>query len=458
VCGLCLQVDIYSFGMCLLELATLQYPYSECTNPAQIYRKVTRGIPPAALAEVQNTALRELIVLTINPDPRQRPEARQLLVHPFFADVVQAIRAKGWAKGPAPALGAAAAAAAAASGPRGVAAAAAQAAAVAAVSDEVVLIPAGVAAAAGGAHRVPLSAPDGGLAAIAAAAEAAAAAAVAGDVSTGGDVAPPLHSGLLQPGGSEPVTTAAAVADGQLQDPTSSSSLGADVALPRSWPKDSSSVLLQATVLSDIAQQSDQRQDGSSGSSRANADADADAGSIHQLPQQQQQQQHSKQQQEQQLSSNGSYPEVETTSISWPPQEATSAAIAAARNNSSSSSTCTCSCTVMHSPFDAASQCSFTSNSSWGSGRGRQGGSSSTSTVGANGSSGDVAAHAAAAAAHWRQHRGRAPSLDEMSEEDVLFDADSQVREWSSIIMWMARQLLVTAAVTQWRSRDECNG
>jgi hypothetical protein len=35
------RVDVYSFGMCLLELVTLQYPYSECRNAAQIYRKVT---------------------------------------------------------------------------------------------------------------------------------------------------------------------------------------------------------------------------------------------------------------------------------------------------------------------------------------------------------------------------------------------------------------------------------
>lgn len=35
------RVDVYSFGMCLLELATLEYPYSECRNAAQIYRKVT---------------------------------------------------------------------------------------------------------------------------------------------------------------------------------------------------------------------------------------------------------------------------------------------------------------------------------------------------------------------------------------------------------------------------------
>lgn len=33
-------VDIYSFGMCILEMVTFDYPYSECTHPAQIYKKV----------------------------------------------------------------------------------------------------------------------------------------------------------------------------------------------------------------------------------------------------------------------------------------------------------------------------------------------------------------------------------------------------------------------------------
>lgn len=33
-------VDIYAFGMCLLELVTLEYPYIECINAAQIYKKV----------------------------------------------------------------------------------------------------------------------------------------------------------------------------------------------------------------------------------------------------------------------------------------------------------------------------------------------------------------------------------------------------------------------------------
>lgn len=33
-------VDVYSFGMCVLEMLTCEYPYTECTNPAQIYKKV----------------------------------------------------------------------------------------------------------------------------------------------------------------------------------------------------------------------------------------------------------------------------------------------------------------------------------------------------------------------------------------------------------------------------------
>lgn len=35
-------VDVYAFGMCILEMATSEYPYSECQNAGQIYRKVTK--------------------------------------------------------------------------------------------------------------------------------------------------------------------------------------------------------------------------------------------------------------------------------------------------------------------------------------------------------------------------------------------------------------------------------
>lgn len=34
-------VDIYSFGMCLLEMCTSRSPYHECRNPGAIYKKIT---------------------------------------------------------------------------------------------------------------------------------------------------------------------------------------------------------------------------------------------------------------------------------------------------------------------------------------------------------------------------------------------------------------------------------
>lgn len=36
------RVDVYAFGMCMLEMATSEYPYKECTNPGQIYKRVTK--------------------------------------------------------------------------------------------------------------------------------------------------------------------------------------------------------------------------------------------------------------------------------------------------------------------------------------------------------------------------------------------------------------------------------
>ena len=46
------SVDVYAFGMCMLEMATSEYPYSECQNAAQIYRKVTSvGVNLTSLLE-----------------------------------------------------------------------------------------------------------------------------------------------------------------------------------------------------------------------------------------------------------------------------------------------------------------------------------------------------------------------------------------------------------------------
>ncbi|CAN6171172.1 unnamed protein product [Urochloa humidicola] len=75
--------DVYSFGMCVLEMVTLEYPYSECAHPVQIYKKVTSGIKPAALYKVKDPAVRRFIEKCLAPATR-RPAAAELLNDPFF--------------------------------------------------------------------------------------------------------------------------------------------------------------------------------------------------------------------------------------------------------------------------------------------------------------------------------------------------------------------------------------
>ena len=77
-------VDIYAFGMCMLEMCTLEYPYSECTNMAQIRKKVTSGIKPECLAKVKDPQVREFIEKCLVP-ASERLSAMELLKDPFLA-------------------------------------------------------------------------------------------------------------------------------------------------------------------------------------------------------------------------------------------------------------------------------------------------------------------------------------------------------------------------------------
>ncbi|XP_047313923.1 serine/threonine-protein kinase WNK8-like [Impatiens glandulifera] len=80
-------VDIYSFGMCMLELVTRDYPYSECQNPAQIYKKVASGIKPAGLKSVKDRQVKEFIEKCLVP-ACDRMSAAELLEDPFLSEVV----------------------------------------------------------------------------------------------------------------------------------------------------------------------------------------------------------------------------------------------------------------------------------------------------------------------------------------------------------------------------------
>ncbi|KAK9086817.1 hypothetical protein Syun_029211 [Stephania yunnanensis] len=76
-------VDIYSFGMCILEMVTFEYPYSECTHPAQIYKKVISGRKPDALYKVKDPEVRQFVEKCLATVSRRLP-ARELLKDPFL--------------------------------------------------------------------------------------------------------------------------------------------------------------------------------------------------------------------------------------------------------------------------------------------------------------------------------------------------------------------------------------
>ncbi|XP_039029788.1 probable serine/threonine-protein kinase WNK9 isoform X1 [Hibiscus syriacus] len=76
-------VDIYSFGMCILELVTFEYPYSECTHPAQIYKNVVSGKKPEALYKVKDPEVREFIEKCL-AIVSHRLTAMELLRDPFL--------------------------------------------------------------------------------------------------------------------------------------------------------------------------------------------------------------------------------------------------------------------------------------------------------------------------------------------------------------------------------------
>jgi len=78
------KVDIYAFGMCVLEMVTSEYPYSECLNAAQIYRKVTQRSKPASLQKIVDEQTKQFIEECLEHDHGIRPSATALLGHDYL--------------------------------------------------------------------------------------------------------------------------------------------------------------------------------------------------------------------------------------------------------------------------------------------------------------------------------------------------------------------------------------
>eukprot|EP00298_Acanthocystis_sp_HF-20_P008405 c17661_g1_i2.p1 GENE.c17661_g1_i2~~c17661_g1_i2.p1 ORF type:complete len:387 (-),score=124.46 c17661_g1_i2:34-1194(-) len=76
-------VDIYGFGISVLQLATKKIPYSECKSPKEIYDKIQNRTAPESLNLVQDPQIHEMIAQCL-ADKTRRPTAADLLACPFL--------------------------------------------------------------------------------------------------------------------------------------------------------------------------------------------------------------------------------------------------------------------------------------------------------------------------------------------------------------------------------------
>lgn len=79
-------VDIYSFGLCMLEMITGEYPYIECKGPTAVIKRVTAGLKPDCYYKVESDDVREVIDCCIRTKKEERLSVHDLLQHSFFLE------------------------------------------------------------------------------------------------------------------------------------------------------------------------------------------------------------------------------------------------------------------------------------------------------------------------------------------------------------------------------------
>uniref|UniRef100_A0A0K0FWZ3 WNK homolog (inferred by orthology to a D. melanogaster protein) n=1 Tax=Strongyloides venezuelensis TaxID=75913 RepID=A0A0K0FWZ3_STRVS len=81
-------VDIYAFGMCLLEMVTGEYPYQECRKPNDLYNLVTNNVKPLCLGKISNiySDIKMIIERCIRNRRNERWNVDELLEDELFTD------------------------------------------------------------------------------------------------------------------------------------------------------------------------------------------------------------------------------------------------------------------------------------------------------------------------------------------------------------------------------------
>ena len=79
------KADIWSFGLCVLEMVTGETPYSECATVGAIYIKVSQGGLPEILKNIDDPVIADIVTICLLP-AESRPSAADLLEHPLITE------------------------------------------------------------------------------------------------------------------------------------------------------------------------------------------------------------------------------------------------------------------------------------------------------------------------------------------------------------------------------------
>uniref|UniRef100_A0A1I8GJT5 Protein kinase domain-containing protein n=1 Tax=Macrostomum lignano TaxID=282301 RepID=A0A1I8GJT5_9PLAT len=78
------KVDIFAFGLLMVELVTNCVPYQECQNFMDVWQRIASTTPPQVLNRLENPEIRDIFFTCTHPLPDFRPTSEELLSLQIF--------------------------------------------------------------------------------------------------------------------------------------------------------------------------------------------------------------------------------------------------------------------------------------------------------------------------------------------------------------------------------------